>query len=91
MQIPTASIQVVSAPCYHCGHITRFPVPQEYIDWKLIAEQYRGQLEKMTNRFDQIVKDIDVMQSGPNPVREYLDNEWKILLDEGRNWFRDGH
>lgn len=85
--IPTAGVQIASAECFHCGRITRFPVRPEYVDWKIIAEEYRKNFEHMMSRFDKIVCDIDVMQPDDNPVRQYLHNEWMILLDEVRRKF----
>ena len=86
-EIPACSFQIVKADCFHCGRETRFPVPPSFIDYEIVAEEYRQQLQKAVNRFDQIVRDIDVMHAGPNPVREYLDNEWKMLLLEIRKHF----
>jgi rRNA maturation protein Nop10 len=85
--IPHASMQIASTRCFHCGQVTRFPVPSEFMDWKIVAEEYRAQLEKMVNRFDRIVKDIDVMQPDDNPVRQYLSNEWAALAEEIRKRF----
>lgn len=77
--IPTCAFQFAEADCHHCGCKMRFPVPASFIDYQIVAEDYRRQLEKMVNRFDKIVRDIDVMQPDDNPVRQYLSNEWAML------------
>ncbi len=82
LEVPKMGMQVVSAECFHCGWQTKFPVPQSYVDWEVVAEQYRQGYEKMLGKMGRIIADIDVMSAGPNPVREYLANEWSVLLDD---------
>ena len=89
LTIPKAAFQIVETPCYHCAKITRFPVPSEYVDWKIIAEDYRLRLEQLTASMDRMIADIDVMQSGANPIREYIANQWAVILEEGRKKFTE--
>jgi hypothetical protein len=82
--VPKLGMQIAEVPCYHCGRITRVPVKPEWVDWERVAEKYRQGYEKMMQRFGQIVTDVNVMHAGPNPVLEYIENEWKVLLDDLR-------
>lgn len=83
--VPKLGMQIAEIQCFHCGKMTRVPVKREYVDWEQIAEKYRQGYEKMMQRFGQIVSDVNVMHAGPNPVLEYIENEWKVLLDDLRN------
>jgi len=83
--VPKLGMQIAEVPCYHCGRITCVPVKPEHMDWQQMAEKYRLGYEKMMQRFGQIVSDVNVMHAGPNPVLEYIENEWRVLLDDLRN------
>lgn len=82
--VPKLGMQIAEIECFHCGRITRVPVKPEWVDWERVAENYRQCYEKQMQRFGQIVSDINVMHSGPNPILEYIDNEWKVLIEDLR-------
>ena len=81
-RMPDLAMQVAEAECHHCGSKMRFPVPETFIDWQKVAEQYREIGNRTIERFGQIVADIDVMNPRPNPIREYISNEWAAILGE---------
>lgn len=81
LQAPMLGMQTVSADCLHCGRQTVFPVPREFVDWQQVAERYRTAWEKTLQRFDRIMKDVDIMHQ-ENPAAEYLANEWKLILQD---------
>lgn len=85
--VPKLGMQIAEVDCYHCGRKTRIPVRPEWVNWEQVAEKYRQGYEKMMLGFDQIIKDVDVMHSGPNPILEHIDNSWKILLADLRKDF----
>jgi hypothetical protein len=80
--VPQFTLQTVEVPCCHCGQHTRIAVREDCIDWKTVADDYRSAMEHMTERMERMILDIDAMQTWPNPVREYLANEWRILLQQ---------
>lgn len=86
-EVPKLEMQIAEFRCLHCGSMMRVPVQPEWTDWKLVAEKYRQDYEKLLHRFGQIVTDIDVMHSGPNPIREYIANEFAVIIDDLRKGF----
>jgi hypothetical protein len=84
--VPKLSMQVAEMNCYHCGKVTRVPVPATYIDWQTTAESYRKRLEEMCQRFDQMSRDVEVMH-GENPVAEYMANQLRFIMMEARKKF----
>lgn len=88
--VPKLSMQVVEAECFHCGRITRLPVPRTCIDWEKTAESYRKRLEETWMRFDQMSHDVMVMH-GENPAAHYMANELRLLIIKLREKLDDPH
>lgn len=87
MAVPKLSIQIAEAECFHCGRKTRFPVQPDFVNYEAVAERYRVQLQEVIRRFNKIIDDIDVMQPEENPIRQYIHNEWEMLLLEIKKKF----
>jgi len=86
--VPKVSMQIVNMDCYHCGMVTRIPVPPAFVDWEKIAESYRKRLEETWLRFEQMSRDVEVMH-GENPAAEYMANQLRFALLELRKRLDD--
>ena len=80
-EVPKVAMQIAEAHCYHCGKVTRFPVPTTYHNWEQVAERYRMALEEAVNDFEQIGRDIEAM-SGENPIGRYISNRIAQVIDD---------
>jgi rRNA maturation protein Nop10 len=81
MEVPKMAMQIAEAKCYHCGKVTRFPVPPAFHNWAQVAERYRTSLQDAVRDFEQIGKDIEAM-SGENPLGKYIWNRIALVIDE---------
>ncbi len=81
-------MQVAEMRCFHCGRVTRVPVPTDYTDWEKVAESYRKRLEETWHFFDEMSRDVEVMHGG-NPLAEYMANQVRFMVSELRKKLDD--
>ena len=67
--------------CKRCGW--RSVVPDEYFDWKELAESYKNAYHKMANEFLEAVKRME--KAFNVPLTGYLQGEKEMLIAELRN------
>lgn len=73
--------RIATVDCPQCRY--RIPVPNEYTDWKAVAETYRTAYERMTKGFFDLLKEAG--EQFDAPLVEYFEASRATLLAELKN------
>jgi len=84
LEFPVPKMEVLDTECYRCGAKTRHAVPTDFIDYKLVADDYKEMGELIMAKMNQMIADINVMHSD-NPILDYINNEHKTMISELRD------
>ena len=85
-EIPSLGLQTVDLQCPCCDRRIVVPVMPEFTDWKSVADEYKGLAQMQFDRFNQIMKDLEVMHPH-NPVVKYFENEMKAVFKDWESKF----
>ena len=88
--VPTFNkLQTADIRCAHCHRITRTIIQEDHVDWKIVADFHKELYERSIKWTDQMIKDIDAMGTGSNPIRQHIHNSWAALAINIRKMIED--